>query len=154
MVLQKGDATPDTAFEKLKFLTFSSPALRFILHQVTTYVLPQSTIEKPRKLLLTEDIPLTAQFWEICVNFVYVKCVVFHSGLINLKRVELVARFNDPDSPLLVLIMMHSVSSQGVNLDQYCSRVVVVTNARNALLEWQSWGRIIRVFYLRVCGLP
>ena len=47
MVLQKKDASPDMALEKLKFLTFGSLALRFILHQVKTYVLPQSTTEKP-----------------------------------------------------------------------------------------------------------
>ena len=154
MVLQKKDASPDTALEKLKFMTFSFPALRFILHQVKTYVLPQSTTEKRRKLQLTEDIPLTAQFWEICVNFVYVECAVFYSGLTDPKRVELVAQFNNPNNLLLVLIIMHSVSSQEVNLDQCCSRVVVVTNARNAPLEWQNWGRIIRVFSLRVCVLP
>ena len=113
-------------------------------------MLPFSADERPRKLLLTEDIPLTAQFWELCVNFVYVECAVVHAGLSDTKRIDLVSRFNDPEDSLVVLVIMHSVSSQGVNLDKSCSRVIVVTNAPNAPLEWQSWGRIIRVFTSRV----
>lgn len=75
---------------------------------------------------------------------------MIHTSLFDSEHVDLVSRFNDPDDILLVLVIMHSVSSQGVNLDKCCSWVIVVTNAPNALLEWQSWGRIIRAFRLRV----
>lgn len=141
VVRRKGDLQLTTEIEKLKFLTFSSPALRFIYYQLHTSVLPPSTEETPQKLFLTEDVPLSAQFWEICINFTY---------LSDQERISLVARFNDPDDSLLVLIIMHSVSSQGVNLDMCCNRVIVITNASNAPLEWQSWGHVIRVFDLLV----
>lgn len=145
MVHRKGDPDLVTGKDKLTFLTFGSPALRFIFHQLHTYVLPQSSQEKPQKLLLTENVPLTAQFWELCCNSVYVESAVLHAALSDAERIQLVARFNNADDPLLVLIIMHAVSSQGVNLDRCCRRVIVVTNAPNAPLEWQSWGRVIRV---------
>lgn len=75
---------------------------------------------------------------------------VLHAVLSDTERVQLVARFNNLADNLLVLVIMHSVSSQGVNLDSCCCRVQVVTNAANAPNEWQSWGRVIRVFALRV----
>ena len=105
---------------------------------------------KRYKLLLTEDVPLCAQFWKMVLNLIYVKTAVLHAGLSDPERVELVDRFNSPEDGLLILIIMRSVSSQGVNLDRCCSRVLVVTNAVNAPLEYQSWGRFIRVFTLRV----
>lgn len=138
MVLRKGDTSPPTGIDKLKFLAFGSPALRFILYQLHIYVLPPSASEKPRKLLLTEDIPLSAQFWKLCVNFVYVECAVLHAGLSDPERVQLVARFNDPDDNLLVLIIVDSDSSQGVNLDRCCHRVIVVTRAG------YCWGASLR----------
>ena len=150
MVHQRGDVYPSNGFEKLRFLAKGSPALRFILYQVDTYMLPANIDGKPQKLLLTEDVPLCAQFWEMVLNMIYVETAVLHAGLSDPERVELVRRFNDPENGLLILIIMHSVSSQGVNLDRCCSRVLVVTNAVNAPLEYQSWGRLIRVFTLRV----
>ncbi|MCJ1426022.1 hypothetical protein MMC29_003924 [Sticta canariensis] len=125
MVLWKRDPSPTTGLEKVRFLTFGSPALRFILYQVHTYVLPQISTQKPNKLLLTEDIPLPAQFWEMCLNLVYVESAVLHAGLSDTERVGLVARFNDPEDSLVVLVIMHSVSSQEVNLDGCCHRVPV-----------------------------
>lgn len=53
----------------------------------------------------------------MCLNLVYVESAVLHAGLSDPERVELVARFNDPEDSLMVLIITHSVSSQDVNLD-------------------------------------
>ena len=138
MVMRRGETYPMTGFEKLRFLTYGSPALRFILHQILHYVLPGMTAQKPNKLLLTDDVPLSAQYWEMCLNLAYVKTAVLHAGFSDSERVALITRFNDAKDSLMVLIIMHAVSSQGVNLDGCCSRVLVVTNAVNAPLEWQS----------------
>lgn len=145
LVKRRGDAETSTGREKLQFLAFGSPALRYILHQVRTYVLPQTAEGKTNKLLLLEDVPLSAQFWEMVLNFVYVETGVLHSKLSDGERIELVKRFNDAEDSLSILILMHSVSAQGMNLDACCCRVLVITNAINAPLEWQGWGRVIRV---------
>lgn len=46
-----------------------------------------------------------------------------------------------------VLIIMQLVSTQGVNLDRAYRWVVVVTSASNAPLEWQGWGRALKIFF-------
>ena len=148
--LQKADSTPLTALKKLKFLIFGSPPFRFILHQIHVYVLPALPTSKPNKLLLTEDVSLSAQFWEMVINLVYVESAVLHASLSDGERIQLVERFNYLDDPLILIFIMHSVSAQGVNLDRCCNRVIVATNAINAPLEWQSWGQVIRVLALRV----
>ena len=150
MVRRKRDPEPSNGLKKLLFLCFGSPVLRYLLYQLHTYVLPAGLDTPPRKLLLTEDVPLLAQFWEMCLNSVYVETAVLHAALSDGDRIQLVNRFNDSRDPLTVMVIMHTVSAQGVNLDRCCNRVVVVTNAPNAPMEWQSWGRVIRVPALSV----
>lgn len=118
MVKRQGDVPVNTGLEKLKMLTYGSSALKYISHEVNTYyVLPPNTAGAKRKLLLCEDMPLTAQFWEMCFNIAYIEPAVLHAGLSDLERVALVNKFNEPQESLLVFIIMHSVSAQGVNLD-------------------------------------
>ncbi|MCJ1462093.1 hypothetical protein MMC07_000693 [Pseudocyphellaria aurata] len=66
-------ATPSKGVGGIRFLVFGSSALRYILHQIHAYVLPSSTSSRRRKLLLTEDIPLSAQLWEMTLNLIYVE---------------------------------------------------------------------------------
>ena len=101
-----------------------------------------------RKLIITEDIPLVAWFWEIVYRYLYIETEVLHSGLNNEARWSLVQSFNNINSPLKVLILMYNVGAQGVNLDQCCCRVLVATAAINASPEIQAWGRVIRVCIL------
>lgn len=60
MVKRVGDSTTNTDREKVKFLAYGSSVLRYIYHQIATYVLRPS--ESPNKLLLCKDVPLSAQF--------------------------------------------------------------------------------------------
>ena len=140
-----GEPSPTTGLTKLQSLCFGSPTLRYILHQLRTYVLPTDFNAPPKKLLITEDVPLNAWFWEVACNFVYVEAEVLHAGLTDHERVALVRRFNDSTDSLTVLIIMYQVSAQGVNLDACCARAVVATPAINAPSEIQGWSRIIRV---------
>jgi hypothetical protein len=136
MVKRTGDPSTLTGLEKLKFITFGTPILSYIFHQINSYVLPPTTSHAKRKLLLCEDVPLSAQFWEMAINLTYVQTAVLHAGLTDSERVSLVKRFNDPKDELTILIIMHSVSTQGVNLDRCCSRVLVVTNATKIYHRW------------------
>jgi Helicase conserved C-terminal domain len=147
LVQRLGDTDPNTGLEKLRFLAFGSPKLRYILFQIKTYVLPHTIHEKPKKLLLTEEVPLSATFWESVCNITYVETAVLHGALTDQERIALIKRFNDPDSTLLVLCIMYAINSQGVNIDKSCCRVLVVTAAVNAPLEIQAYSRVIRVSY-------
>lgn len=141
MVLWKGDPTPLTGQQTLKFLTFGSPALRFILHQIHTYVLPADPNDKPRKLLITEDIPLSAQFWEMCMYSIYVNSAVLHAGLSDLERVQLLGRFNNAADNLLVLVIMHSVSpiAHYAIQEQLTTGGSCTTIRRQTSIVWWWW---------------
>lgn len=50
-------------------------------------------------------------------------------------------QFRDAEDGLLFLIIVYQVAAQSVNLDPYCSRVLMATPAINALSEIQAWSR-------------
>ena len=56
-VKREGDSDVITGSEKLKFLTYCSPTMKYILYQIHTYVLPHIVTDKPRKLLTSETQP-------------------------------------------------------------------------------------------------
>ena len=147
MTQRAGDATPKTRLEKLLFLAEGSPTLRYILAQIKASGLIRfdpTADHHPEKILITEEVPLIAWFWEIALNYLYIHSETLESKLSYKERVEMVKRFNDRESPLKVLILHYNVSAQGTNLDQSCHRVLVTTAALNASLEIQGWGRVIR----------
>ena len=147
MTRREGDWDPSTRLERVQFLSEGSPTLRFILSQVKGTVLIGDADPggHPNKLIITEDTPLTAWFWEIVLNYLYIETEALHSGMTNSERIDLVKRFNDTKSSLKVLVLIYNVGAQGVNLDESCKRVLVATSALNASLEIQAWGRAIRV---------
>lgn len=73
--------------------------------------------DHPNKIIITEDTPLIAWFYEIVLRFLYVEAEVLHSGLSQPDRISLVRRFNDAKDPLKALILVYTVGAQGVNLD-------------------------------------
>ena len=40
-------------------------------------------------------------FWEMALNAAYVETAILDAGLPDMERIELVRRFNDPESALL-----------------------------------------------------
>jgi hypothetical protein len=52
----------------MEFLSYGSPKLRYVLNETLTYVFPATPKERREKLLLVEDIPLSAEFWEMVVH--------------------------------------------------------------------------------------
>lgn len=145
MTKSAGDGSTSTRLDKLHYLTDGSPTLRFMLSQIRDYLLPQDSFETPRKLLIGEDTPIVAWYWEMVLNFVYVETRVLHSGLNNEDGAKLVKDFNSPTSSTRVLVLMYNVGSQGTNLDPCCSRVIMATAAVNAAFEVHLYGRPLRV---------
>ena len=145
MTHQLGDPSTGSRAEKLQYLAEGSPTLRYLLSQIRDYLLQPHPEGKAIKLLVAEDTPIVAWYWEMVSRFLYVDARVLHSGLTNEERRKLVEDFNTPSASIKVLIMMYNVGSQGTNLDPCCSRVIVATGAINASLEIQAWGRLIRV---------
>ncbi|KAL8841352.1 MAG: hypothetical protein Q9170_000983 [Blastenia crenularia] len=147
MTRRDGDVDPKTRIEKVQFLAEGSPTLRYLLSHIRdTYLNRDSDPDgHPNKVLLTEDTPLVAWYWELILNYLYIETEALHSGLSNAERIALVDRFKDGKNSLAVLIQMYNVGAQGTNLDESARLVLVATGALNASLEIQAWGRLIRV---------
>lgn len=111
LVRRRGDPDCKTGAEKLKFLTYGSPKLRYILEVINQYSLPLLSSDRPRKILITEELPLSALFIELVAKLIYVQAAVLHAGLSDAERIELVNKFNDPNDRLTVLIIMYQDSS-------------------------------------------
>jgi hypothetical protein len=66
------------------------------------------------------------------INLIYVETIVLHFDLIDSERITLIKQFNDLTNDFIILIIMHVVSIQKINLDKCCNRVIIVINVINA----------------------
>lgn len=148
-----GDLPINTRAEKLEFLLWGSPTLRYLFALIREHILPEplkpgenrEDQKKPRKLLVTEVTPLTARFIESVLKFAYIKIATVHSKLDQESRDALAKQFVNKDSKLQVLIIKYQGSAQGLYLHPACHIAFVATAAPNAALEDQAWARIRRV---------
>jgi hypothetical protein len=147
MMKRTDDFVIEIDLKKIKYICFDSFKLRYILHLINIYVLSFIIAHNRRKFLLCEDISLFAQFWEMTINLIYVETIVLHFDLIDSKRITLIKRFNDSTNDLIILIIMHAVSIQRINLDKCCNRMIIVINVINAFQKWQDWERVLRVYH-------
>jgi hypothetical protein len=138
--------------ERLKQLVRGSPKLKEIMRYIAKHILPQPQEEQRlQKLLITEDLPLTAWYWEVVLNFLHIPTQTLHSALKDEEREHVVDNFKNAPAKggdldhLSVLILMYTINASGVNLDTDCNRVIVSTAASSTPLEVQAWSRVVRV---------
>jgi hypothetical protein len=101
MVHREGDGDITTGLDHLRFLTYGSPKLRFILGQINHYVLPTTSGGKARKLILTDDVPLTAYFWEMVLNSICVETAVLHARVVGSRASGLDSQIQRPGFNLI-----------------------------------------------------
>jgi len=145
-VWRPGDLPIGTRLQKLKFLCWGSPMLRQLLFTLLDSILPLKG-RPATKLLVCEHTPLVAWFIELVLRYAYISVRVLHAGLDQEQRSEYIREFNEPNSRLQVLIIQYNVTAQGVNMHKACYTCFVSSPARNAALEIQAWGRLLRVSY-------
>jgi hypothetical protein len=137
----KGEVPPTTAMGYARYMVHGSPMLRGLLFEVLKHIRDNV----PGKILVTEEVPLLAWWWEMTLNLLGVKATTFHSGLSNSDRDKLQVRFNDPQDDLVVMVLPYEVGALGMNLQAHCSRVIVMSCAKNHGTETQAVFRPIRV---------
>ncbi|KAK3720655.1 hypothetical protein LTR37_003705 [Vermiconidia calcicola] len=138
--------------EVLEQLVWTSPKLQEIFRVIYESVLPKEKdrIAGPgkyrfRKIMITEDQPLIAWFYE-----------VLHAQLNDKERTEFADRFNRPPGPpkcahdprlshLVVGGILYNVAAQGTNLDKDCNFVIVSTCGPTVAAELQACLRVWRV---------
>jgi hypothetical protein len=140
------DGPLETRKEILKYLCDGSPKLRYLLQQTKDYV-DNRKPGKPHKLMLADEIPVVAWFWELICRWLYLDARALHSDMTQSERDELVKRFQDPDDSLCIIIVMYFVSTIGLNLDRSCCFILIMTPGSSPADEIQAWGRALRVCF-------
>lgn len=138
LVLCRSDLSYQTGLEKLYFMTYGSLKLWFIFQKINNYCFSFDLAGKQHKLFITENIPVNIFFIKLTYWLVYIQTKIFYVRLTNIERVNLIRQFNDYKDLLLVLIIMYQVSTQGVNLNACCNRVLIKTPVRNSLSDMQT----------------
>ncbi|KAI7363975.1 hypothetical protein KC354_g6066 [Hortaea werneckii] len=141
--------------ERLQKLAWGSPKLREILREIRGHCLPSQSGERFRfkKLLITEEYPLIAWYWELVLNFLHIPTQVLHSGLADDERVWVVEQFREEPrsgdlTHLTACILTYTINASGVNLDKDCNKCMVSTAGTSAAVEIQATARIVRVSQL------
>ncbi|SMR53600.1 unnamed protein product [Zymoseptoria tritici ST99CH_1E4] len=136
---------------RLKRSKEGSPKMTKTMKHIHHFVLPKPGEKiKLRKLLITEEYPLIAYYWERILNELHILTEVLHSNLSKKSREHVIEEFReeikeDDLEGLRVCILMYSINASGVNLDPACYRCIVSTSAINAAQEIQAFSRLIRV---------
>jgi hypothetical protein len=141
---------PKTAFKYAAFMMDGSPMLRGLVHEV----LKHKKQLRPGKILITEEVPLLAWWWDLTLNLLGVRTVTFHSALSPSERDKIVSRFNDPEDELEAMVLPYDVGALGVNLQKDCSQVIVMSSAKNQGTETQAIFRPVRVSQLKSSFRP
>ncbi|KAK3629058.1 hypothetical protein LTR56_018294 [Elasticomyces elasticus] len=138
-VRRLGDRPIKTRKDAVKFLSDGSPMLIEVFRQYRDQVLL-----KGEKLLMVENVPLSAWWEEIACRLLLIPIATMHSGLDQSSRTKLAKQFNAPGG-LMVLTIMHDVGGQSINLQEQCHRVLVLHPGISMAKLLQSIGRVIRV---------
>ena len=140
MTYERGDNAYRTREDLLGFLTHGSPKLRVLFGAIHETCFVEKT-----KLLVVEDVPFCAKFYEDSCRAAWIHCEVLHSKLNQSQRQKLLNDFNDSDSSLNVLIIMIEVASTGLNLQKASHRVLSMIPAKRVGPQMQAENRVLRV---------
>ena len=140
MTYERGDNAYKTREDLLGFLTHGSPKLRVLFGAIH-----ETCFVGGSKLLVVEDVPFCAKFYEDCCRAAWIHCEVLHSKLNQAQRQKLLDDFNNSDSSLNVLIIMIEVASTGLNLQKASHRVLSLIPAKRSGPQMQAENRVLRV---------
>jgi hypothetical protein len=122
-------------------MAFGSPMLRGLATEVAKHI--QSNA--PGKILITEDTPLLAWWWELFLRLALFDTTTFHSSLSAADRFAMIKLFNEHGTALKAMVLPYDVGALGINLQHDCSKVVVMSPAKSTSAELQAMFRPMRV---------
>lgn len=83
-----------------------SPTLRYISLQIRDYLLSAGSTRSKNKIIIAEDTPVVAWFYERVLNHMHINTKVLAAYLNPEERKQVVKDFNDPAAALEVLIVI------------------------------------------------
>ncbi|KAM0155984.1 hypothetical protein ACHAQE_006579 [Botrytis cinerea] len=117
-----------------------SPTLRRIAFWVANVV-----FVRKKNIIVWTDFPIPQFFIEMCLKATGCPCESYHSGLSEVERQELLARFNSGKEDPFVMIMSTKLSAYGLNIQQNCSDEIMSGTSFSDPQEGQALARIYRI---------
>lgn len=137
---------PKTASGFLRYMAHGSPLLRGLARGMHNHIAQN----RHGKLLVTEDVPLLAWWWDLFMNMSLLQTATYHSGLSSSDRDSLVKKFNTVNhSELTALVLPYKVGALGINLQNDCFSVYIMTGSEQQSTEIQAMMRPVRVQSLK-----
>lgn len=111
----------ESRLQRLKRLVDGPPKFREILHHIRHNVLPGLADNSYtfNKLLIAEEYPLVAWYWELVLNFLLIPTQAMHPSFRNKERSSVFQAITTKATDLnhlSVCILMYTVNTSGVNL--------------------------------------
>jgi len=145
-LISSKEAKPATHIGFLKLATRNSPILRYVLHYIAENILTREQNGPIKKLLIIEQVPAIAFYYEVVLRFLGFECCCMHAQLTTEERQGLVDSFNSSaNDSCQFLIQPYTVGFVGTNLHKSCSRVLVTSYSYSLPMQWQAIHRVIRV---------
>ncbi|CAJ2502433.1 Uu.00g098270.m01.CDS01 [Anthostomella pinea] len=143
---ERGGPKPEKCVDFISLAVQNSPILWYILYYIKENILDRPKNAKIKKLLIIENVPILAFYYELVLQLLGFNCRVLHSDLSNESRQELIESFNsDKVDSTQLLIQMYTVGFAGTNLHKNCHLVLIAAQAHAFAVQWQTIHRVIRV---------
>lgn len=95
---------------------------------------------------------ITSNFLLLLLTRLSLRTGTIHVGLTQLQRHEILKRFNDPDDDSIeYLFVSYLISSQGLNAQGSCCRMILLEPGLSRNEEFQAIGRIHRHLQKEAC---
>ncbi|KAM0132308.1 hypothetical protein ACHAO1_006830 [Botrytis cinerea] len=117
-----------------------SPILRRIAFLVANVVFVTK-----KNIIVWTDFPIPQFFIGMCLKATGCPCESYHSGLSEVERQELLARFNSGKEDPFVMIMSTKLSAYGLNIQHNCSDEIMSGTSFSDPQEGQALARIYRI---------
>ncbi|KAJ5947658.1 SNF2-related protein [Penicillium verhagenii] len=137
------NAPPRIRFDQAKYLLSGSPRLRYLLKIFRSEGLTPSSA-KPRFVVFC-NWPMTVWLVQMLLHALSLECVSITAPMSAAERSEAIVRFNDRNNNCSVFVTTYSLGAFGLNLQNSCSRLVLMESAINHNRIFHAIGRMHRL---------
>ncbi|KAJ6110479.1 hypothetical protein N7486_002714 [Penicillium sp. IBT 16267x] len=137
------NAPPRIRFDRARYLLCQSPRLKYLLKIFLAEGLTPSSA-KPRFVIFC-NWPMTVWLVQMLLHALSLEFTSISSPMGVADRSEAINRFNDPNNNCSVFITTYTLGAFGLNLQNSCSRLVLMESAINYNRVFHAIGRMHRL---------
>ncbi|KAJ5992493.1 SNF2-related protein [Penicillium sp. IBT 35674x] len=137
------NSLPRIRFDRAKYLLCQSPRLKYLLKIFLAEGLTPSSA-KPRFVVFC-NWPMTVWLVQMLLDALSLEFASITSPMGVTDRTEAINRFNDPNNNCSVFITTYTLGAFGLNLQNNCSRLILMESAINYNRVFHAMGRMHRL---------